>query len=81
MLEHVGRSTETARYAVLEVVSRPSRWCIIVASALGEHPALWKKLSKTIDVLHEGDSDFELPSVQFDVRHRPKRLSDPLEQK
>lgn len=44
MLEHVGRSTGTARQVVLEVVSRPSATSILVASAWGRQAQWYQNL-------------------------------------
>lgn len=44
MLEHVGRSSGAARYAVLEVVSRPDPTTVIVASALGRQAQWFQNL-------------------------------------
>lgn len=40
LLEHVGRTSGERRYAVLEVVSRPTPRCSVVASGFG-HRAQW----------------------------------------
>lgn len=44
MLEHVGRSSGAARYAVLEVVSQPRPLSVIVASALGRKAQWFQNL-------------------------------------
>lgn len=44
MLEHVGRSTGEPRYAVLEVVTRPSRNEVVIASALGRSAQWFQNL-------------------------------------
>lgn len=44
MLEHVGRSTGESRYVVLEVVTRPSRNEVVIASALGRGAQWFRNL-------------------------------------
>lgn len=44
MLEHVGRSTGEPRYVVLEVVTRPSRNEVVIASALGRGAQWFRNL-------------------------------------
>ncbi len=44
MLEHVGRSSGVARFVVLEVVTRPSRNEVVIASALGRGAQWFRNL-------------------------------------
>lgn len=44
MLEHVGRSSGAARYVVLEVVTRPSKNEVVIASAIGRSAQWFQNL-------------------------------------
>lgn len=44
MLEHVGRSSGATRYAVLEVVSRPTKSSVVIASAVGRKAQWFQNL-------------------------------------